>query len=72
MNQRELNDAVARATGESVTTVKRLGFLLAEFDLTEPMPGGAHSQVEIIDWDELAQIRNAEAQGAHDRELVAF
>ena len=72
MNQRELNDAVARATGESVTTVKRLGFLLADFDLAQPMSGGVHSQVNIIDWDELAQIRNAEAQGAQDRELAAF
>ena len=30
MKQADLNRAVARATGESVSTIKRLGFLLAE------------------------------------------
>ena len=32
MQQADLNRAVSRATGESVTTIKRLGFLLAEPD----------------------------------------
>ena len=32
MNQRELNRAVARVTGESVGTVRRLGFILWESD----------------------------------------
>ena len=32
MNQHELNRAVARVTGESVGTVRRLGFMLWEFD----------------------------------------
>ena len=32
MKQADLDRAVARATGESVSTIKRLGFLLAEPD----------------------------------------
>ena len=30
MRQADLNRAIAQATGESVSTIKRLGFLLAE------------------------------------------
>ena len=33
MHQSDLNRAVADATGETVTTIKRLGFLLADPDL---------------------------------------
>ena len=36
MTQAELNRAVARATGESVAMVKRIGFLLAEPDIEVP------------------------------------
>ena len=32
MNQRELNRAVAKVTGETVGTICRLGFTLWEFD----------------------------------------
>ena len=38
MTQAEVNRAVARATGESVRTIQRLGFLIADPDseLTDP------------------------------------
>ncbi len=37
MKQADLNRAVAHATGESVSTIKRLGFLLADpDDLLDP------------------------------------
>ena len=57
MRQADLDRAVARATGETVATVKRLGFLLAdpaenpdpEFDELDPL---------VIDWDDLAVERN--------------
>jgi hypothetical protein len=52
MNQSDLNRAVAQATGESVATVKQLGFLLADpfdFDLVEREGQGP----AVIDWDEL-------------------
>ena len=38
MTQAELNRAVARATGESIAEVKRIGFLLAEPDTDIPDP----------------------------------
>ncbi len=53
MKQSDLNRAVARATGESVSTIKRLGFLLA--DPSEPLQADADQLGPwIIDWDELA------------------
>ena len=57
MKQTELNRAVARATGESIATVKRLGFLLddpsAAADHFDPLdPGPA-----VVDWDELQARR---------------
>ncbi|MCA9177988.1 MAG: hypothetical protein KDB14_26170 [Planctomycetales bacterium] len=53
MRQTELYRAVARATGESVSIVKRLGFLLAEGggDFTK------ESDPRVIDWDELESRR---------------
>jgi len=52
MTQRDLNRAVARATGESVTDIERLGFI--------PLHDGPDDDVEdlIIDWDELALSRS--------------
>ncbi len=74
MKQAEIDRAVARATGETVSTVKRLGFLLAEPD------GSLHADSEddeiytsdiyiidsdnsdpyVIDWDELEAQRGKE------------
>ena len=57
MKQADLNRAVARATGESISTIKRLGFLIddlstdsARLDPTDPGPA-------VIDWDELQARR---------------
>lgn len=51
MRQADLNRAVARATGESVSFVKRLGFMLADPD--------AHfmEDVTVIDWDLVDEAR---------------
>lgn len=56
MTQRELNRAVARATGESVSTVERIGFLLAdpETDVTDPDDEALGPSV--LDWDALEPI----------------
>jgi len=53
MNDNDLNRAVARATGESVRTVKRLGFMLVPepTDLEQPEA----LNVQVIDWDALQQ-----------------
>ena len=57
MTQNELNRAIVEATGETVSTIKRLGFLLddpnAAADHFDPLdPGPA-----VIDWDELQARR---------------
>ena len=56
MRQAELNRAVAQATGESVSTIKRLGFLLASpEDLSDP--SDADLGPFVIDWDVLEAER---------------
>lgn len=58
MNQNDLNRAVANATGETVSTIKRLGFLISEpnqpfEDPTDPVHGG-----RVIDWDDFHAHRS--------------
>ena len=73
MNQAELNRAVARATGESVSTIRRLGFgpTGPEFetgDDTSTLNGPS-----VIDWDELRVQRyngNCEGSVFHDLALL--
>ena len=57
MKQADLNRTVARATGETVSTIERLGFLLAEpADSLDPDSDDAGPYV--IDWEELEKQRN--------------
>ena len=63
MRQADLDRAVARATGESVSTIKRLGFLL-----DEPLPGPEDVDIEgfgpyVLDWDEVESQRFASGDG---------
>ena len=53
MNQSQLDRAVARATGESLDTISRRGFSIADPEAVryEPEPSGPAPQV--VDWDEL-------------------
>jgi hypothetical protein len=44
MTQRELNRAVARATGESVDTIEQLGFGPLDESASDPEP-------RMVDWD---------------------
>lgn len=57
MKQADLDRAVARATGETVSTIKRLGFRLAEpsdhFDSESD-----DRRPFVIDWDELDAQRH--------------
>ncbi len=57
MSQRELNHAIARATGESVATVKRLGFLLADPTVDIPDPDCEALGPQVLDWDEFEASR---------------
>ena len=58
MKQTDLNRAVALATGETIATVKRLGFLLAEPQETVD-PDSETSGPLVIDWDEMDNLRMA-------------
>ncbi len=58
MNQNDLNRAVAAATGETISAVKRLGFMIANpsdpiDDPTDPVHGG-----RTIDWDDFEFLQD--------------
>jgi hypothetical protein len=57
MTQSDLNRAVSRATGESVATIRRLGFLLSEPGDTIPDPEDEALGPSVLDWDALDQRR---------------
>lgn len=51
MQQNDLHRAVARATGETVSRIKRVGFLLAEPHHDFPDPHDEQWGPQVIDWD---------------------
>ena len=57
MTQAEVNRAVARATGESVRTIQRLGFLIADPDSELENPDDEELGLYMLDWDELERER---------------
>ncbi|HVX61725.1 MAG TPA: hypothetical protein VHC19_14015 [Pirellulales bacterium] len=55
MSRSRVERAVARATGESLSTIKRLGF-----SMIEPAAGNLDDQPSppnVVDWDALQQQR---------------
>lgn len=50
MNQKELLRNVARRTGETVNTIKHLGFNL------EPDSVERHDEANYFDWDEMETV----------------
>ena len=62
-----MNRAVARATGETFSTINHLGFLLA--DLID-CPDSAVDSAQVIDWDELESGRNAQNTWRPHHELA--
>jgi len=69
MKQSELDRAVAHATGETVSTIKQLGFLLADpidiDDLEADEVGPS-----VIDWDDLEAQRNHDSTYSCQHELA--
>jgi hypothetical protein len=57
MNQRELNRAIAAATGESVETIAALGFNLVE--TPEELDLEIFRSPLVVDWDEVDRRRAA-------------
>ena len=58
MSPHEVNRAVARATGESIATIERLGFHLAETDLPRTDADDEEFGPYVIDWDSLDATRH--------------
>jgi hypothetical protein len=59
MNQSQLDRAVARATGESLNTVTRMGFSIADPESVHYDPEPSKRAPLVIDWDELDARRRA-------------
>jgi len=59
MQQNELNRAVARATGETVSRIKRIGFLLADPDTEGVDPDDETLGPHVIDWDVPPEISSS-------------
>ena len=62
MTQAALDRAVSAATGESLRTIRRRGFSIADptevaFDPEPSTPGSKTRGPQIVDWDELAANR---------------
>ena len=71
MKHVDLHRAVARAAGESVATVKRIGFLIddpeVKADDAEPPDLGPC----VLDWDQVELWRRASLQGETSHEPTA-
>ena len=68
MTQNELNREVARATGETVTTVKRLGFILDDPSSRPQDADFADLGPHVIDWDDFDVERSQPPDGRSHRE----
>ena len=71
MHQAELDRAVARATGESVGTIRRLGFLLDDPTVADREIGADLLNAPVIDWDAHEAARYTRAATGRDCEPVA-
>lgn len=53
MLQADINRSVSRVTGETVSTIKRLGFLIADPSQAIDDPDSEKLGPHVIDWDEF-------------------
>jgi len=70
MTQWDLNRAVARATGESVSFVKHRGFLIDEPAHDADASDFVDIEPLVIDWDQLDAERSVPILGRPCHELV--
>ena len=61
MNETDLYRAVARATGEPVDTLRRLGFWLLDGNHSDDPSSEPDRDTLVIDWDNLEDHRLAAA-----------
>ena len=64
MTQKDLDRAIARATGESLDTIRRFGFSTLEPSLSVMDTDGSEHEPRVVDWDSLDRQRRALAVGA--------
>ncbi|MFM7130765.1 MAG: hypothetical protein ACKO5E_02280 [bacterium] len=53
MNQRNINSAVARATGENMRSIRRMGFTIADPSVVKHDPEPPIVYARTIDWDDF-------------------
>jgi hypothetical protein len=70
MTQNDLNREVAQATGETISTIKHLGFLLDDPSSHPPNTDSADLGTQTIDWDDLDVQRSQSSSGREHREPV--
>ncbi|QDV55352.1 hypothetical protein [Rosistilla oblonga] len=70
MNQNELNRAVAAATGETVSAIKRLGFLIADPSVRIDDPSDPDLGGRVIDWDDFELLSEDLDEGRFDPEAA--
>ncbi len=63
MRQADLDRAVARATGETIATIKRLGVLLDDPVAETDEPHAEVCDAMVIDWDALQSQRHVGSNG---------
>ena len=63
MHQNDLNRAVAAATGETVSTTKRLGFLIADPQGCIPDPDAPELGGRVIDWNDFDHFQREQDAG---------
>jgi hypothetical protein len=61
MNQSQLDRAVARATGETLSTISRRGFSIADPESVRYDPEPSRRPPLVVDWDELDERRHRRA-----------
>jgi hypothetical protein len=74
MRQADLDHAVARATGESMDTIRRLGFRLDDsvIEIEESAAFGSGVCDALINWDMFEAERFAESNGNPASEPVTL
>jgi hypothetical protein len=66
MRQADINREVARVTGETVATIKRLGFLIADPDEPIHDPDAPELGGRVIDWDDFDLFRERHEEESLD------
>ena len=65
MTQQDLDTAVALATGEDITQIRRRGFSLADPLDVQFDPEPCTFPPQVIDWDEVDRARNVALFSQH-------